>query len=56
MKWHVALIYNSLSHITAIVGMFTGVAIGDARENSTPWIFCATAGVFLYVGLVDLVC
>ena len=56
MKWYVALIYNFLSAITAIVGMFIGVAIGNASENSTLWIFSVTAGVFLYVGLVDLVC
>ena len=56
MKWYVALTYNFLSAISAIVGMFIGVAIGNASEDSTPWILAVTAGVFLYVGLVDLVC
>ena len=56
MKWYVALLYNTLSAITAIIGMFIGVAIGNASEDSTPWILAIAAGVFLYVGLVDLVC
>ena len=56
MKWYVALMYNTLSAITAIIGMFIGVAIGHASEDSTPWILAITAGVFLYVALVDLVC
>ena len=56
MKWYVALMYNSLSAITAIIGMFIGVAIGNASEDSTAWILAITAGVFLYVALVDLVC
>ena len=56
MKWYVALFYNTLSAITAIVGMFIGVAIGNASEDSTAWILSITAGVFLYVSLVDLVC
>ena len=55
MKWHVALLYNTLSAITAIVGMFIGVAIGRASEDSTAWILSITAGVFLCVALVDLV-
>jgi len=54
MKWYVALTYNFLSAVSAIIGMFIGVAI--ANEDSTPWILAVTAGVFLYVALVDLVC
>ena len=56
MKWYVALMYNTLSAITAIIGMFIGVAIGNASDESTAWILAITAGVFLYVALVDLVC
>ena len=55
MKWYVALMYNTLSAAVAIIGMFVGVAIGHASEDSTPWILAITAGVFLYVALVDLV-
>ena len=56
MKWYIALMYNTLSAVTAIIGMFIGVAIGNASEDSTLWILAITAGVFLYVALVDLVC
>jgi len=55
MRWYVALIYNSLSAITAIIGVFIGVAIGSSEEDTTPWILSITAGIFLYVALVDLV-
>ncbi|XP_065920533.1 zinc transporter ZIP6-like [Dysidea avara] len=54
MKWYVALMYNFLSAITAIIGMFVGVAIGNSEEDATPWILSITAGIFLYVALVDL--
>ena len=55
MKWYVALVYNFLSAITAIIGMFIGVAIGNSGEDGTAWILSITAGIFLYVALVDLV-
>jgi len=55
MRWYVALTYNFLSAITAIVGMFIGVAIGSSEEDATLWILAITAGIFLYVALVDLV-
>jgi len=55
MRWYVALIYISLSAITANIGMFIGVAIGNSGEDGTAWILSITAGIFLYVALVDLV-
>ena len=55
MKWYVALFYNTVSAATAILGMFIGVAIGNASEDAELWIFAIAAGVFLYVALVDLV-
>ena len=55
MKWYVALVYNFLSAITAIIGMFIGVAIGNSHEDATAWILSITAGIFFYVALVDLV-
>lgn len=55
MRWYVALMYNFLSAVSAIIGMFIGVAIGTAQEDATAWILAITAGVFLYVSLVDLV-
>ena len=56
MKWYIALFYNSISAASAVIGGLIGVAIGNASEDSTAWILAITAGVFLYVALVDLVC
>lgn len=42
------------SSILAFVGMIVGRFLGDL-PNLTPWIFMATAGVFLYVALVDMI-
>jgi len=51
----VALFYNFISALAAIIGMFVGVAIGTSEDGATPWILAITAGIFLYVALVDLV-
>ena len=56
MKWYVALMYNFLSAVVAIIGMFVGVGICHASEDAIPWILSFAAGLFLYVALVDLVC
>jgi len=40
-----------LSAITAIIGMFIGVAIGNSEEDGTAWILSGN----LYVALQDLV-
>ena len=55
MTWYVALIFNFISALTAIVGFFVGVAIGTNSESANSWILAIAAGVFLYVALVDLV-
>ena len=34
--------------------MIFGLLLGNI-ENWSSWIFCATAGIFLYVALVDMV-
>ena len=34
--------------------MCLGRSLGDL-DNVTPWIFTATAGIFLYVALVDMI-
>lgn len=36
------------------MGMIAGLLLGNI-ENMTAWIFCGTAGVFLYVALVDMI-
>lgn len=50
-----ALVYNVLSALMAYVGMLIGTAIGQYTHNFTSWIFAVTAGMFLYVALVDMV-
>lgn len=50
-----AIVYNLLSALMAYVGMLIGTAVGQYTENVTSWIFAITAGMFLYVALVDMV-
>ena len=44
-----------MSAMTAIVGFFIGVGIGTSETEANDWILAITAGVFLYIALVDLV-
>lgn len=37
------------------LGMITGILIGHYAENVATWIFALTAGLFMYVALVDMV-
>ena len=48
-----AIFYNILSSILSFIGMATGLLLGGLSDV-TPWIFSATAGIFLYVALVDM--
>lgn len=50
-----AIVYNLLSALMAYVGMLIGTAVGQYTESVTSWIFAITAGMFLYVALVDMV-
>jgi len=54
MTWYVALIFNMLSSVGAIVGFFVGVTVGTDSESANGWILTITAGQFLYIALVDL--
>ncbi|XP_053554549.1 zinc transporter ZIP10 [Bombina bombina] len=49
-----AIVYNLLSAMMAYVGMLIGTAVGQYANNITHWIFAVTAGMFLYVALVDM--
>ncbi|XP_072253981.1 zinc transporter ZIP10 [Leuresthes tenuis] len=49
-----AIVYNLLSALMAYVGMMIGTAVGQYTHNVTNWIFAITAGMFLYVALVDM--
>ena len=55
MKWHIAAFYNFISALTAFIGMFIGVAVGNTSLVALDWILVAVAGIFLYVALVDMV-
>lgn len=48
-----AVFYNVLSSVLAFMGMVVGLLLGTVN-NFAPWIFTATAGIFLYVALVDM--
>lgn len=50
-----AILYNMLSAMMAYLGMATGILIGHYAENISMWIFALTAGLFMYVALVDMV-
>ncbi|NXQ68980.1 S39AA protein, partial [Quiscalus mexicanus] len=49
-----AIVYNLLSAMMAYIGMLIGTAVGQYANNITLWIFAVTAGMFLYVALVDM--
>lgn len=49
-----AIVYNLLSALMAYFGMIIGTAVGQYTHNVTSWIFAITAGMFLYVALVDM--
>ena len=55
IHWFTALLFNFVSSLTAIVGMFIGVAISQNSGTANEWILAITAGLFLYIGLTDLV-
>ncbi|KAL0966583.1 hypothetical protein UPYG_G00297090 [Umbra pygmaea] len=50
-----AILYNVLSAMMAYLGMVTGILIGHYADNVCTWIFALTAGLFMYVALVDMV-
>uniref|UniRef100_A0A8D0C7Z1 Solute carrier family 39 member 5 n=1 Tax=Salvator merianae TaxID=96440 RepID=A0A8D0C7Z1_SALMN len=49
------LLFNLLSAFLAYLGTVTGTVISQRSSQVTPWIFAITAGIFLYVALVDMV-
>ena len=41
------------SAVFSFVGMLVGTLVGG-HESALPWIFMATAGIFIYIALVDM--
>eukprot|EP00795_Rhopilema_esculentum_P016201 gene16201-7573_t len=53
LRAKVAMTFISLTYSASFVGCFTGVALGK-ELNIVDWIFAVTAGMFLYIALVEL--
>uniref|UniRef100_UPI00398EE032 zinc transporter ZIP10-like n=1 Tax=Pristiophorus japonicus TaxID=55135 RepID=UPI00398EE032 len=49
-----AVTFNLVSALFSYLGMVVGIAVGQYTNHVTPWIFAGTAGMFLYVALVDM--
>lgn len=49
-----ALCYNILSSALCLAGTAIGLSLGGV-SSATGWVFAVTAGIFLYVALVDMV-
>lgn len=49
-----AAYYNILSSVLSFLGMILGIWIGDTPE-ATAWVFAFSAGMFIYIALVDMV-
>jgi len=49
-----ALTYNVVSSVLCLFGMIAGILVGNI-SNASYWVFCATAGLFLYISLVDMI-
>ncbi|XP_030848601.1 zinc transporter ZIP4-like isoform X2 [Strongylocentrotus purpuratus] len=53
MRLRTALLMNMMCACTAFIGLWIGIPLGQT-ETAREWIFAAVAGMFLYVGLVDM--
>ncbi|XP_068121282.1 zinc transporter ZIP5 [Hyperolius riggenbachi] len=48
------LCFTLISAFLSYLGMLVGVLASQSSAHLTPWIFAVTAGIFLYVALVDM--
>ncbi|XP_075054125.1 zinc transporter ZIP5 [Mixophyes fleayi] len=48
------LFFSLISAFLSYLGMLAGAIASQSSAHVTPWIFSATAGIFLYVALVDM--
>ena len=49
-----AVCFNFLSACTCYIGFIAGEIIGEMTDG-TSWVLVMTAGMFLYISLVDMV-
>lgn len=49
-----AVFYNLLSSILCLFGMVIGLVLGQ-NSSATSWVFALAGGLFLYIGLVDMI-
>jgi solute carrier family 39 (zinc transporter), member 10 len=54
MSVKTAIFYNLVSTVLSVIGMLVGLHLGSIDATATAWLFAATAGIFLYVALVDM--
>lgn len=50
-----AVVFNIISSVLSVMGMVLGLVIAGVNATMVRWIYAGTAGIFLYIGLVDLV-
>ncbi|MEE6471429.1 hypothetical protein FKM82_009274 [Ascaphus truei] len=48
------LFFSLVSAFLSYLGMLVGTMVSQSSAHVTPWVFAVTAGIFLYVALVDM--